>query len=168
VIDELRPLWLALRDRHGAVMPDLGPVRDDDDSWRVRRSDYEKWLAKPGAFVVVARRDGRVIGYAMVQSDHEESATWRGRRSGLWGFIESLSVAPNARGEGVGALLLAAVRNEAAREGFDQLSVGAVSGNAGAIRFYERHGFAHDAVFMVDSEYRPGQTGENGGDDGSG
>ena len=158
-IDELRPLWLAIRDRHGEVMPHLGPVRDDDDSWRVRRGDYEKWLSEPGAFLVVAKRRGQVVGYAMVQSEQEKSATWAsGARSGRWGFIESLSVAPDVRGNGIGARLLDAVRTEAAREGFAQLSVGAVSGNAGAIRFYERQGFAHDAVFMVDSEYRAPQT----------
>jgi GNAT superfamily N-acetyltransferase len=163
VIDELRPLWLALRDRHGAVMPDLGPVRDDDDSWRVRRGDYEQWLQAPDAFVLVARRAGRAVGYALVRADDEESATWP--RGGRWALLESLSVLPEERGAGIGARLLERVRDECTREGFAELTVGAVAGNADAIRFYERHGFAHAVVLMVDSEYKGGQTRENGGDD---
>ena len=47
------------------------------------------------------------------------------------------------------------MQEECARDGFAELTVGAVTGNRDAIRFYERHGFAHEAVWMIDSEYEP-------------
>ena len=152
-LEELRPLWLALRDHHGHVMPHLGPVRDDDDSWRVRRSDYNRWLAEPGAFVLIAHEEGRAVGYALVRPNDEVSATWpRGGHSAL---LESLSVAPAARGSGLGAVLVQRVREECAKEGFASLTVGTVFGNRDAIRFYEREGFRQEAILLRDTLYGP-------------
>ena len=41
-IDELRPLWLALRENHGSVTPEWGPLRPPEDSWTRRRKDYDR------------------------------------------------------------------------------------------------------------------------------
>lgn len=157
-LEELRPLWLALRDHHGRVMPQLGPVRDDEDSWRQRRADYERWLAEPGAFLLVAREERRALGYALVRPSDEVSATWpRGGRTAL---LESLVVAPDARGAGLGSALLSSVRDECTRRGYEMLTVGAVTGNREAIRFYEREGFAQEAVLLRDTSFGPRQSGQ--------
>ena len=43
------------------------------ETWERRRRQYEGWLADEGSFVLVARRDGRAVGYILV-------AVARGRR----------------------------------------------------------------------------------------
>jgi GNAT superfamily N-acetyltransferase len=132
-------------------MPHLGPVRNDDDSWRVRSRDYNRWLAEPGAFVLIAPRGGRAVAYALVRPDDEVSATWP--RGGHTALLESLSVAPAARGSGLGAVLVQRVREECAKEGFISLTVGTVFGNRDAIRFYEREGFQQEAILLRDTLY---------------
>jgi GNAT superfamily N-acetyltransferase len=79
------------------------------------------------------------------------SATWP--RGGHTALLESLSVAPAARGSGLGAVLVQRVREECAKEGFNSLTVGTVFGNRDAIRFYEREGFQQEAILLRDTLY---------------
>ena len=134
-IDELRPLWLAMVHHHAAVTPDLGPVRDDEDSWARRRAHYERQLALPGAFVLVARLDGAAVGYALVTLE-EGSPTWAEPPD--WAEIDSLSLLPEARGRGVGRRLIERAQAEV---GDRELRLFVMRGNADARRFYEREGF---------------------------
>ena len=53
-----------------------------------------------------------------------------------------LAVLPDARGNGLGTLLLQAVKGWAKAYGADYLELGALSNNQGAIRLYEREGFS--------------------------
>jgi hypothetical protein len=39
---ELEPLWLVLHHHHQASAPELGPYVEDQASWRVRRTGYER------------------------------------------------------------------------------------------------------------------------------
>jgi GNAT superfamily N-acetyltransferase len=149
LLDELEPLWLALRDHHGAVSPEQGPVRDDAGSWARRRASYERWLADGGAFVLVARLDKRVVAYAFVRSVAADSSTWQHEGTAL--ELETLSVRPDARGTGVGAQLLGLVRDELDREGHTTLWVTAVAQNEGALRFYEREGLRPAFIVMQGS-----------------
>ena len=139
-IPELRELWLALRDHHAQITPDWGPVRDDDDSWGRRRADYERWLAEPDAFVLVAREapGGPPVGYAMV-TVNAGSPTWAA--VDRFGYVETLSVAADARGQGLGAALLDEVTAQLAAIGVDQIEITLVAANDGARRFYERQGY---------------------------
>jgi GNAT superfamily N-acetyltransferase len=144
-LDRIEPLWNALREHHASVTPELGPPRTREQSWPRRRGQYERWLADPDAFVLLAERGGQAIGYAMVNV-REGSPTWPiGERAGE---IETLSVLPGERGQGTGTALLEAVRAELATLGIGELSLHAVATNSEAIRFYERHGFATHALWM--------------------
>jgi GNAT superfamily N-acetyltransferase len=154
LLDEVRPLWLALRNHHSSVAPDLGPVREDDDSWHRRREQYEGWLAAdPRAFVLLARRQGRAIGYAFVRVEAQGSPTWQG--DGDAADLETLSLLPEARGSGTGAKLVALVREEVQRQGYAALHVTAVATNHDALRFYEREGFAPAFIVYRDTPRRP-------------
>jgi len=64
-LDELRPLWHALLDRHAEVWS-VVPQRPEPESWERRRRQYEGWLADEGSFVLVARRAGAPAGYILV------------------------------------------------------------------------------------------------------
>jgi GNAT superfamily N-acetyltransferase len=144
-LDRIEPLWNALREHHASVSPQLGQPRSREQSWPRRRSQYERWLAEPDAFLLLAQRDRLAIGYAMVNV-REGSPTWPiGERAGE---IETLSVLPGERGRGTGTALLEAVRAELATFGIGELSLHAVATNSEAIRFYERHGFATHALWM--------------------
>ena len=152
LLDEIRPLWLALRDHHHGVAPDFGAVRTDDESWGRRRAQYEQWLADERSFFLLARRNGHGIGYAFVRTEEIESPTWE--KDGVSAILETLSLLPEARGSGLGARLVALVRDEIAQRGYGQLVVTAVAGNRDAIRFYEREGFTPAFLTFVSAPTR--------------
>jgi ribosomal protein S18 acetylase RimI-like enzyme len=154
LLDAPRKLWLALRDHHHSVAPELGPVREDDATWTRRRAEYAAWLAQDnGAFLLVARRAGHVLAYAFIRPIRRNSTTWAIERDEL--DIETLSVSPEARGSGIGARMIALVREEVARGGYGGLQVTAIAQNAGALRFYEREGFTPEFIHLRDTTRRP-------------
>jgi ribosomal protein S18 acetylase RimI-like enzyme len=147
-LDEVEPLWNALREHHAEVALEWLPdVRSRADSWRLRRAQYDGWLAGGEGFGLVARADdGSPLGYAFVLMG-EGSATWPlGDRNGE---VETLAVLPEARGGGVGAALLDGARREAARRGAEGIALLVTEGNDGALRFYEREGFRPFARLVV-------------------
>lgn len=154
-LDRLEPLWSALRLHHAAVAPGFGPPRARSDSWRRRREEYERWLKEPGAFALVAKRSSGPVGYAMVHPRHG-SSTWP--LSEPAAELETLSVLPSERGQGIGLALLDAVQAELAANGITALSLFAVAGNDEAIQFYERHGFETAAIWMRRDDGPPGAS----------
>jgi ribosomal protein S18 acetylase RimI-like enzyme len=57
--------------------------------------------------------------------------------------IHDIAVAPGARGQGVGQALLQAVEQEAQHRGACKITLEVLSGNAVALKSYERFGFAN-------------------------
>lgn len=137
---ELRPLWLAMRDHHHAIAPDWGPVHADDESWARRSKDYASWLTEPDAFCLVARDDGgRAVGY-LLATVNAGGPTWVNPER--FCYLESISVLPELRGQGVGRLLLDAMTAHLDTLGVKSVSVSQVAANEDARRFYERAGFS--------------------------
>jgi ribosomal protein S18 acetylase RimI-like enzyme len=147
-LDELAPLWDALRVHHLSVATDdwLPEPRSAADSWHRRRANYEAWLAGGDAFVLLVRRAGLAIGYAAVQM-RGSSPTWKLAERGA--ELETLSVLPDERGRGVGQALLAAVHERLRARGGSELSLHVLAGNDDARRFYEREGFRPFALWMI-------------------
>ena len=133
-IAELEPLWLELKNHHGACTPNV-PVRSDEESWSLRRRDYERWLTEPGAFLLVARADGRAVGYALVRVE-EAGPTWT--EPGRVAIVQDIAVAASARGGGIGRALLDRAGEES---GSDVIQLAVLSANTSAKAFYERLGF---------------------------
>ena len=147
-LDELRPLWLALKDWHGRIGPDIGRLRDDEDSWARRRANYVEWLGEDGSFILVARDDGgRAIGYAVCFTAGE-SPTWQGLEQAI--KIADLAVLPEARRGGIGRALIEAVREHSGRETVQLMVVGA---NTEARAFYSAMGF--EELFVELQARRP-------------
>jgi ribosomal protein S18 acetylase RimI-like enzyme len=150
-LDRLRPLWLELHRHHQAVGgPALGPYVDDAASWTARRALYADFLAA-GGFAVLAERGDELVGYAMVavktSAETELDDTWRaGARVAE---IETLSVAPAARGQGIGSALLDAVDAELSAQGIDDVLIAAFVTNSDAIRLYERRGFRPASLHLI-------------------
>ena|SRR5215469_13973550 len=144
-LDDLRDLWLALHRHHRATAaPPV--VADDEASWQRRRATYSAWLASDEALLLLATRDGRPVGYAMVHLLTGPDDTWPvGER---WAELYSLSVAADDRNHGVGGQLLDRVDEELDRLGIGDLQVAVMVGNAAAQRLYERRGFRPGEVVL--------------------
>jgi len=141
-IDDLEPLWSSMHEHHLAVGSEID-LRATPDTWPLRRAEYERWLAEPDAFVMLAEQQGRPVGYALVNFREMDDVRTTGPR---FAVLQSLAVLPEARGEGVGTALMAAVYGELRRLGVGELEIGVLFANQGARRFYEREGFRPWAV----------------------
>ena len=142
----LEPLWNALQEHHSSLVPNLGgsaPKREPAEAWRRRRAKYERWLEDPETFFVLAEDGDRPIGYAFVTVGSGYAAWQTGDRLAE---LETLSVLPGHRGEGVGAALLEAVWGRLTETGIDDLAVTAAKANVDSHRFYERNGFTQAFV----------------------
>lgn len=110
----------------------FGAEHDDEAAWPIEA--WRKRLANArgagfGAF------DGETL--AGIISFGREAA----QKHAHQGSIGSFYVRPAYRGKGVGDALMAAALAEAART-VEQVTLTVTATNAGAIRLYERHGFA--------------------------
>jgi GNAT superfamily N-acetyltransferase len=136
-LELLAPMWAALHAHHTQIGGEVAPMRNLEESWRRRRSEYEGWLASGEAVILRAEQAGRALGYLTLRVS-EGPHTWD---LGKVGTIETLSVLPEERGAGVGAALMSAARRGAASQGAQSLAVGVVHTNLDALRFYEHEGF---------------------------
>ena len=84
---------------------------------------------------MVAERDGVPLGYVTCLDE----------------LLDDIWVAPWAQGRGVGALLLQAGEEAIRVNGCAEARLECVAANAGARRFYERHGWRLSREFVTDS-----------------
>jgi ribosomal protein S18 acetylase RimI-like enzyme len=138
-LDVLEPLWLALHRHHRTVIAEDLLVADDAVSWRRRRARYRGWLEDGTGLVLVAEDDGVPVGYAVahVEEGEEDDTFALGEAHAE---LYSLSVAPDARGAGIGGTLFGEVERRLAAAGIVDLMVAVMAGNDAARRFYERRG----------------------------
>jgi ribosomal protein S18 acetylase RimI-like enzyme len=140
-------LWIALHRHHRTVVPSSALLVDNDDvSWSRRVALYREWMQAGDALVLVARWDGAPVGYAVahLQDGPDDTFAVGARYAELY----SLSVAPEARGGGVGTALMDALDERLAALGITALSVGVMAGNEGALRFYRRRGLVPVETFL--------------------
>jgi len=97
--------------------------------------------ATPGTDVLVAERDGEVIGTC-------ELLTFRHlqHRGGRCAEVESMHVRPDLRGTGVGGVLLEAAVEAARAAGCYRVQLTSNAARTDAHRFYEHHGFTSSHV----------------------
>lgn len=145
-LPRLEPVWNALQAHHARITPELGhsAARSPEESWRRRRSRYEGWIEEPDTFVLLAERGERLVGYALVTVG-PGLASWA--TADRVADLETLSVLPEERGNGVGTALLDAVDARLAELEVHELMLTAADTNADAHRFYERRGLR--ASFVV-------------------
>ena len=93
------------------------------------------WLGDPASRVLVAERDGRVVGCL---SAHAVPYL---ERTGWWARIESLVVAESARGTGAGRALVEAAEDVAREWGCLAVEVTSARGRADTQAFYPRMGY---------------------------
>ena len=146
-LDDLRPLFLALHEHHRHVTPRPIPLIDSDDAaWEARRAAYAEHLADGSGFLHVADEDGVAVGYAftVLRDATDDTFPLAPRYAELY----TLSVAPEARGSGVGSQLMDAVDELIAGLDVAALQVAVMADNTDAIRLYERRGLVTGEILM--------------------
>lgn len=138
---------MILREATAADLPRLAEIYNDilattDAIWNDAPVDAEnraQWLAArrtQGYPVLVAEEEGRVLGYASF-GDFRPFSGYR------LTVEHSVHLAVEARGRGVGRVLMQALI-EAAREAGKHVMVGAIgASNAASIALHEKLGFTH-------------------------
>ena len=106
-------------------------------------TDYvQDYLVSSGNGVLLAESLGEVVGMLSYSV-----------RNGLYHagdscLIEEVVVRDDARGRGVGSALMRELLSRLEAAGCAEVSVTVLSDNAGAIKFYRRHGLTDQAMFL--------------------
>lgn len=107
-------------------------------------------VASGDAYILVAERDERVIGVAVVHVAAREDMGWEQDSLTISfmdetnAYLADIEVSPGMRSRGIGAALLRQVEAEARRRGKERIWLHADGQNVRAHRFYERHGWRHE------------------------
>jgi ribosomal protein S18 acetylase RimI-like enzyme len=149
-IPALEPLWVGVHHVHAASMPELAPYVSDAETWAERRALYESLFEKPDTVLVLALDGDELVGYALAHVLPPEETwigdTWHtGQRIAE---IESLAVSESHRGRGIGSRLLDRIDEMLEANGIRDVFVGALAGNEGALRLYERRGFRPTWLYL--------------------
>jgi phosphinothricin acetyltransferase len=145
---------LLLRDSTAADVGACGDiyreaVRNGTGTFELDEPDDAEMARRRGAILaqglpwLVAERGGRVLGYAYANQ-------FRPRRAYRFCVEDSIYLAPAARGQGAGKLLLAELIARCERLGIRQmLAVIGDADNVGSISVHKSCGFEHSGVFRA-------------------
>ena len=101
------------------------------------------FLTNPGAQAFVATIDGQACGVISVYPDRDHF-TDHPRA-----YVDSLVVAQESEGKGVGRALLDYVERWAREHGYREVVLDVFAGNQRAVAFYERQGYQPDHIRMA-------------------
>ena len=99
---------------------------------RLSPRSLRRLIGRPSACLRVAVAGGEIVGYHLVLTRSGSSVA----------RLYSVAVAAAARGQGIGAKLLADAQRQAWRSGASLLRLEVRPDNPGAIRLYVQHGYA--------------------------
>jgi GNAT superfamily N-acetyltransferase len=114
----------------------LGAAREDPADLQTYAAAYDRVAADPGQHLVVAERDGRVVGTLQLSVIPGLS-----RRGATRSIIEGVRVANGERGSGLGTELITWAIEESRRAGCSLVQLTSDASRTDARRFYERLGF---------------------------
>ena len=125
-----------------ALVRALAAYERAPDAVVATEADFERGLGTE-MDALVAEEEGAALGFALF---FPTWSTWRGR-PGI--HLEDLFVVPEARGRGVGAVLLSAVAAAAVRRGCARLEWQVLDWNEPAIHFYKKIGAELDPEWIT-------------------
>lgn len=138
-VNELRR---QVNDVHVAGKPDVFKPGFTDE---LRDHIYTIW-SDPAQKIVVAERDGEIAGFAVLNHITKPENPFMYERDFL--DIDEFCVDAAHRRQGVGAELIAFIREYAREQGFKRLELNMWEFNEGALAFYEAEGFATYRRYM--------------------
>ena len=115
----------------------LGAGREDPDDLAPYAKAFAHVATDPRQVLVVAERDGAVVGTLQLSIIPGLS-----RRGATRAQVEAVRVRADERGTGLGTQLIEWAVGEAARRGCSLIQLTSDASRSGAHRFYERLGFA--------------------------
>ncbi|QDY77223.1 GNAT family N-acetyltransferase [Streptomyces qinzhouensis] len=119
----------------------LGATRESPDDLAPYRSAYERLQSDPNQLLVVADRDGEVVGTLQLTIIPGLS-----RKGSTRSIIEGVRIHSSERGHGLGARLVEWAVDESRRQGCQLVQLTSDSARTDAHRFYERLGFTGSHV----------------------
>jgi GNAT superfamily N-acetyltransferase len=119
------------------------PVRNVDWPAVEGLAYYRGVLDDPAVLLALAWRGDQPAGHLVGKVARPSSML----RAPI-GVLESIRVAPAERGRGVGSLLVREFTDWARGHGAVEFTVSAYAANDGALRFYQRHGFAPHSITL--------------------
>ena len=129
--------------------PSAPTCRPSDGSARSWSDGYASFLwselDRPSVVVLVAERDGEILGYTYAGVEGHDWMALRGPA----GVVHDVVVEPDHRAQGVGAQLLAATVAALEAMGAPRIVLMTADRNAGAQRLFARAGFRRTMVEMT-------------------
>jgi len=110
----------------------------------IRYYDIPGLIQSVSAEMVVAERDGRVIGCGHAQVRIAEPYLAHHE----YAYLGLIYVVPEERGQGVSLLIVAALEAWAQSRGLDEIRLEVYAENAPAVRAYEKAGFVQHMIVM--------------------
>jgi len=114
----------------------LGALRESPGELAPYRAAFARIAADPGQHLLVAERDGRVVGTLQLTL-----IPGLARRGATRALIEAVRVGADERGSGLGTALLTHAIEESRRLGAELVQLTSDASRTDAHRFYERLGF---------------------------
>ena len=119
----------------------LGAKRDSPHDLAPYLAAYQRLIDDPRHYLVVATREGRVVGTLQLTIIPGLS-----RRGATRSLIEAVRVHADERGNGLGSHLITWAVEESRRHGCRMVQLTSDATRTGAHRFYERLGFSASHV----------------------
>lgn len=117
--------------------------------FRFNRVYMRELVNRSNAATWIAEEDGRMAGFAIVE--------WTPKRGGLIAYIQTIEVAPERRGQGIGTELLRRMESSARDAGVQAIGLHVDAENNGAIRLYEARGYVCEG--RIENHYAHGRAG---------
>lgn len=119
----------------------LGAGRESPDDLTPYRAAFERLAADPNQHLLVAERNGELVGTLQLTLIPGLS-----RRGATRGLIEAVRVRADERGNGLGSALIEHAVEEARRLGAELVQLTSDASRTDAHRFYQRLGFTGSHV----------------------
>ncbi|MGW7285308.1 N-acetyltransferase family protein [Streptomyces sp. NPDC054847] len=119
----------------------LGATRESPDDMEPYRTAYERLRSDPNQFLMVAERDGTVVGTLQLTVVPGLS-----RRGSTRSIIEGVRVHGSERGQGLGRVLMEWAIEESRKQGCRLVQLTSDAARPDAHRFYEQLGFTGSHV----------------------
>jgi ribosomal protein S18 acetylase RimI-like enzyme len=148
-IDDVEPIYRSLYEHHVSVSTwRPGPARGADVAWSRRRARYEKTLSDPSGILLLAERDGSVVGMVIGETEDDPGGSDTFAIPDRVAHLHDVAVLPDDRGGGVGRALMERFEQELRARGVVSYGLDVMAGNDSARAFYEALGFElADLVF---------------------
>ena len=137
--DELDKVSMLVRDAFQQYESSLPPA-----AWRYYLEDIMDVRSRLGiAELIVAERDGRLVGAVTLYSKRSSEQRWPGG----WAGIRLLAVHPTFKGRGIGSGLMDECIRRCRKQGFAKIGLHTTEFMGAARRMYERMGFTRVPEF---------------------